>query len=315
MLTTTENSELCLHRPLAGLGIAAQLVLLAREALDQPDRAERLVQPLQQLRFQLLDALLAVRERRGVIAKAHEEERDDRQRQQRDGEIQPHEDREHHRQRRDRRRQREDAAHHQVFDRVRVDVDAVDGVGGAGGDVMMQPEPGQVLEQTRAQVVDHALPGVDLHLRAVRRHELVDDLQDHAGDHDRHQQRERVTAGHRRDVRRDPRRKRLVAEHVVDDDCQRPGLQRAEADFRRQQTREQHDPQPVRAQERQRPRQERLLPAGGDDRIRHPPTLRDGATGRCGTRFGAICGMMSGTILSWLESATYSQPARGPEPA
>ena len=31
-----------------------------------------------------------------------------------------------------------------------------------------------------------------------------------------------------------------------------------------------------------------------------------------GAAVGAIFGMMSGTILSWLESATYSQPLRGP---
>ena len=67
-----------------------------------------------------------------------------------------------------------------------------------------RPSAGQVLEQPVAQVVDHPLAGIDLHLRAVGRHELVDDLQHHAGDDDDDQQRER---GRRRErARRASRR-------------------------------------------------------------------------------------------------------------
>ena len=46
-----------------------------------------------------------------------------------------------------------------------------------------------MLEQPVAQVVDHPLSGVHLHLRAVRRDELVDDLQRDACDHDDDEQR------------------------------------------------------------------------------------------------------------------------------
>ena len=125
------------HRRVAGRGVALQLVRLAREALDEPHRAERLVQPLEQLRLELLHALFAVDERRRVVAQAEIHERHDRQRQQRDRDVHAQQDAEHHGQRDDRRRQRKDAAHHEVLDRVRVDVDAVDGVRRARGDVMV----------------------------------------------------------------------------------------------------------------------------------------------------------------------------------
>ena len=87
-------------------------------------------------------------------------------------------------QRDDRRGERKDAAHHQVLDRVGVDVDAIDRVARARRDVVVQAERLQVLEQPVAQVVHHPLAGIDLHLRAVRGHELVDDLQHDAGDDD-----------------------------------------------------------------------------------------------------------------------------------
>ena len=59
---------------------------------------------------------------------------------------------------------------------------------------MVQPERGQVREQLAAQVVDHPLAGIDLHLRAVGRHQLVDHLQHDAGDDDEDQQPETVIA-------------------------------------------------------------------------------------------------------------------------
>src|SRR5207249_12107651 len=47
---------------------------LAREALDEPHRAERLVQPLQQLGFELFDALFAIHQRRRVRSEEHTSE-------------------------------------------------------------------------------------------------------------------------------------------------------------------------------------------------------------------------------------------------
>ncbi len=84
----------------------------------------------------------------------------------------------------DRRRQREEAAHDEVFDRVGIDVDAIDRVAGVRRDVMLQAERLEMFEQTAAQVVDHALAGIDLDLRGVCGHEMVDDLQQHAADDD-----------------------------------------------------------------------------------------------------------------------------------
>ena len=139
-----------------------------------------------QLRLELLHALFAVDERRRVVAQAEDTGTARRvsdssatvtSSRSRIANITSSVDH--------RRGEREDAAHHEVLDRVGVDVDAVDGVARAGRDVMVQAERLQMLEQPVAQVVDHPLPGVDLHLRAVRRDELVEHLQHDAGDDER----------------------------------------------------------------------------------------------------------------------------------
>ena len=166
----------------------------------------------------------------------------------------------------------------------------------------MQPERRQVLKQLAAQVVHHALTGIDLHLRAVGGDQLVHDLQHDAGDDDRGEQDETMVLGDQGDPWRQARRKRPSAQHVVDDDRERPRLQRAEPDFRQEQHRQQRDALAVRPQERQRPDEERFA---------HPPTFRGGSSGCFGTRFGAIRGMINGTTRSWLESATYRKPRRG----
>ena len=299
------------HRRLAGGGVAAELVRLAREALDQADGAERLVQPFEELRLELLDPLFAADQRRSVVAQAEIQEGDDRQRQQRNRDVHPQQNGEHDRQRRHRGGQRKDAAHHQVLDRVGVDVDAVDAVGGARRDVVVQAQGGQMLEQAPPQVVDHPLPGIDLHLRAVGRHELIRRLQHHAGDDDGDEQHEAVAALQHRQPLRQRRGKRVVLQDVVDDDFKRPRLQRAEPDLGQQQHREQRHPRPVRAQKRQRPQQQRLLEhrslgGGGRCRRRHPPTFRSGDSVRGDSRLGAgaFRGITTGTIASLSESAT-----------
>ena len=217
VLTTTENSDCCQVIAIRAFivvtpvrRVALQLVRLAREALDQLHRAERLVEPAEQLGLELLHPLFAVDQRPRVVAQAQVHERHDGQRQQRDRHVQPQQDAEHHRQRGDRRGQREQAAHHEVLDRVRVDVDAVDRVRRARGDVMVQAERRQVREQLAAQVVDHPLAGVDLHLGAVGRDELVHDLKQHAGDDDEHQQREPMALRRGGNPRRQPGGERLA---------------------------------------------------------------------------------------------------------
>ena len=193
------------HRVVAGSRVALPFVRLAREALDQPDRRERLVEPRDQSGLELLDALFPVHQRRDVVADAQVEKRHDGERQQRDRRVHPQENREHDDQRRDRGDERE-AADQQVLHRVGVDVDAVDRVPGAGVDVVTEAERLEVLEEPVADRVDHPLSGIDLQLRAVGRHHLLGDLhQDAEHDHG-HEQREPVAAVHdRRAIRRTAR--------------------------------------------------------------------------------------------------------------
>ncbi len=93
-----------------------------------------------------------------------------------------------------------------------------------------------MLEEPVPQVVDHPLARVDLHLRAVGRHELIHDLQHDAGDDDDDEQRHPIVVRHRHDPRPDVRRdvepehvdaigQRLRAQDVVDHDRERPRLQ------------------------------------------------------------------------------------------
>ena len=276
------------------------LVRLPREALDQTHRREHFEQPLDQLRLELFDALGPAHERRHVIAEAQIQERDDGQREQRDGDVELHENREHDGEGDDRRGEREDAAHHQVLDRIGIDVDAVDGVARTRRDVVMKAERLQVLEQAAPQVVDHPLTGIHLHLRAVHRNELVGDLQQHTGDHHDDEQRPRPAAGRHREPVRDRLREGTSLQHVVDDDFERPGLERTEGDLEQQQAGQQRHPRAVGAKERQRPRDERLLDRGGAGRRRlahlSPPSLPAAgaaaapgsarASGRSARRFG-----------------------------
>ena len=299
------------HRRVAGRAVPTEFMDLAREALDEPHRAERLVQPLQQLGFELFDALFAIHQRRRVVPQAQVQERDDGQRQQADRHVLVEQEAEHHDQRRKRRREREDAAHHEVLDRVRVHVDAVDGVGGARRDVMMQAERGEVLEEPAAQVVHHPLARIDLHLRPVRRHELIDDLQEYARHDDRDEEREPMRRRERRQPRHDARQRSRqgVAGQEVEDDGEGPRLKPAERDLRGEQHRQQRDLGAMWLQERERPAEKARLT--GRVGLGHPPIFLAGAIGRCGTRFGAIFGMISGTTRSVLESATYRSPRRG----
>ena len=190
----------------------------------------------------------------------------------------------------------------QVLDRVGVDVDAIHRVGRAGGDVVVQAERRQVLEQPPAQVVHHPLAGIDLHLRGVGRDELIDDLQHHARDTTmrsggRGDRRCEWRAASRRTARESVSaagrsRSRWPAATVA----ARPGRSRPGAGP----TETPHEP--VRLQERQRPgEQADIRPAfasGSGVRSVGPGAIRP-------------FGIGSGTIRLSLESATYSHPRRG----
>jgi hypothetical protein len=113
-------------------------VRLAREALDDLDGREDFEHALDQRRLERLDALGAVHHPARVVAQRGPEERHDHEREQRQREIEPHQDREHHGELQHRHCQREHAANDQIVDAVGVGFEAVDRVGGAGGDVMPQ---------------------------------------------------------------------------------------------------------------------------------------------------------------------------------
>ena len=138
----------------------------------------------------------------------------------------------------DRRRERKDAAHHQVLDRVGVDVDAVDGVAGARGDVVVEPERLQVLEQP-VRAGRRPSAGRYRPAPACRRPRRTGWRP--AAARRRRRRRPAARTGCRREPPRSQpangSRKRLPLEHVVDDDRERPRLQRAEADLGQQQHR------------------------------------------------------------------------------
>ncbi len=62
---------------------------------------------------------------------------------------------------------------------------------------MLQAQRLEMFEETAAQVVDHALAGIDLDLRGVCGHEMVDDLQQHPADDDQDEHHDQVFAGDR----------------------------------------------------------------------------------------------------------------------
>jgi hypothetical protein len=208
VLTMTENNDCC-----QVIEIRASIVFSPARAKRSASwgcaqcftshRRERLISVEQ---FRLApEQLFPVHERLRVIAQAQIQERHDRQRQQRDREAPVGQDRKHDGERRDRVREREDAAHHEVFDRIGVDVHAVDRVARARRDVVIQAERLEMVEELVAQVVDHPLAGVHLHLRAVRGHQLIHDLQHDAGDDDGNQQRRLAAVRHAGDERLDLR--------------------------------------------------------------------------------------------------------------
>ena len=127
--------------------VPIRLESLARETLDEPNGREHLVQPLDELRLELLDTFGSRHQRAHVITEAEVEKRHHRERQQRNRQVQRRQNREHHDERDHRGGKREQPAHHEVLDRVRVDVDAVHRVARVRGDVMVQAEGLNLLEE------------------------------------------------------------------------------------------------------------------------------------------------------------------------
>ena len=143
--------------------------------------------------------------------------------------------------------------------------------------MVVEPERLEMLEQFGPQVVDHPLSGIHLYLGAVGRHELIHDLEQHAGGDDDDEHRDHPPAGDRIHPAANRFRKRMrgVVQDVVDDDFERPGLQRTEPDFSQQQYRQERQPSPVRPQIRK------------DPRTQSPTRFGAGGGGAAGGRTGA----------------------------
>ncbi len=88
-----------------------------------------------------------------------------------------------------------------------------------------------MLEQLEAQVVHHPLARIHLHLGVEHRRELIGDLQRRAREHDDHEQRKVVMTAQTTGPALNERPERMFEQHVIQDDRERPGLQRAEPDL------------------------------------------------------------------------------------
>jgi hypothetical protein len=150
------------HRAVSGRSVAGCLVVLSSEALHELDGRKRLVQTFDELGLELFHVLFAIEERGDVVANREVQERHDNQRQQRDGDVQLQQNREHDHERRHRTDQGK-SANQEVLNRVGIDVHPVDGVPRTGRGVVMKAELLQMAEQLIAKPVHHALAGVDLH--------------------------------------------------------------------------------------------------------------------------------------------------------
>ena len=175
-------------------------------------------------------------------------------------------------------------------------------------------------EQPAAQVVDHPLAGVDLHLRAVGRHELVRRPAARTPAMTTTTSSANAVAAVNRPAasRRTAAGKRLPLEHVVDDDRQRPRLQRAERDLRRAAApraapRARGTAAGTTASSGSRPSVALTLDLAGS---RHPPTFRGGAAPAAAAPGSArCCGMISGTTLSSARVGDVEPAALRPEAA
>ena len=211
-------------RPVADVGEALELVPLAREALDGGDGRQHREDPLDQARLQVLDPFGPVRQRPRVVPEAQVQERRDAQRQQGQRGVDPEEHPEHQAQVHPGDGEGEDPADDEVVHAVGVRVEPVDGVGGPGRDVVAQGQRLQVVQELLAQPVDDALRHVDLHLGVRHAHHLGAELHHEAGRDHREQEDHGVVEGGRQ-PRRHRGGERRVAQHVVDQDLERPGGQ------------------------------------------------------------------------------------------
>jgi hypothetical protein len=153
---------------------------------------------------------------------------------------------------------------------MRVRIEPVDRIGCPGQQVVPQRQVLQVTEQPRPQAIHEALSSVDLHLRLDHAQQFAGKLQQHAGDDNDDQQPDRTGTAERRHESGGAFGQRHRAEHVVDDDFQRPRGQRGDSNLGQRQDGDCQHARPVRSEEREGPADHR------------PPTLRRACVRRSG---------------------------------
>ena len=197
----------------------ALLVVLARERLHRRDRAQRLLHHGGHPPLGVALVTGPFPHRAPEEARREKDQRDHADGDQRQLPF----ERDHHDQHRDERRDRLDHRQHgagqQRVHGVRVGGDTLDQIARFALGVEQQREPLQVAEQVACKRPGHVLPerqgGVAREHRGDRAHEVDHHLRDH---HPHEQAVFAVGARHRAQ----PVRDRLVADHVVDQDLQRP---------------------------------------------------------------------------------------------
>ena len=144
-------------------------------------------------------------------------------------------------------------------------------------------------------------------MRAKRGNELIEDLEKGTSDHEQDEERDGAASSNGQRPMSEGFRQWISVQHVVDDDLQRPRLQRAEHDLEEEQDNQDDDASAVGPKKRQGPGQQRARRAGPAAAFGHPVTFLGSTAGKDGfarTRFGAIFGMFNATTRSLLESAT-----------
>ncbi len=162
----------------------------------------------------------------------------------------------------------------------------------------METERLEMGEQPIAELVHHLLAGADLHLGRNRGHELIHHFERGARDDKQNEEGDRAGADQRHRPVPERFRQRIAVQYVVDDDLERPGLQRAEGNLHQQQHDHQHHASAVWTEKAQRPGHQRWHRRRPSLRDAHPIAFLGSTAGSGGfarTRFGAIFGRFRAT--------------------
>ena len=201
------------------------------------------------------------------------EQRNDRQRQQRQCRIERQQNDEHAAEQHGGRQDRQHAVHDHRLDGKAVRGDPIEQIADPLPAVKGERQPLQVSVEGAAQIVDHPLPDADRRVVVQQGQRSGAEMHDDNAETGKQQQSGR---GRRRQC---GNRKRLAAEHIVDDHLQRPRLQELEAGDQEDLRKRPGDPPPIRPQIGQKFRQQNQTVRGA--RIGNG-ALASGSTGISG---------------------------------